>query len=61
MYELEIQNSPVQYLYDKMVWISLLRERDQISAEMAEDLRQRYLKLAMHMERKRGYSEIPSL
>ncbi len=56
MYEIEIYTSPVQYLYDKMVWIGWLRFRDEISMERAEQLREKVLKKALEMEQ-RGCSE----
>ena len=60
MYEIEIYTSPVQYLYDKMVWIGWLRFRDEISMERAEQLRQEVLAIALEMEQKRGSSEKPN-
>ncbi len=60
MYEIEIYDSPVQYLYDKMVWIGWLRHRDEISMERAEQLRHDVLKKALEMEQKRGGSEKPN-
>ena len=59
MYEIETYDSPVQYLYDKMVWIGWLRHRDEISMETAERFRQEVLKKALEMEQ-RGRSEKPN-
>ena len=58
---IELENySPVQYLYDKMVWIGWLRFRDEISMERAEQARQEVLKTALEMEQKRGGLEKPN-
>jgi hypothetical protein len=61
MYEIKIYNSPVQYLYDKMVYIGVLKHLDIINDEKAGEFRQEALKKALEMEQKRSISEKPSL